>query len=443
VAELLLVGFAYLSLAASNEIQLPEATTASATENLTAAQLFEAADSAVTQGQYETAITLLTALTNDPNDDYRAEARVRLARIHVALGTLRTAATWYQKVLDEKPNSVAARVELARVLAQLGEEGAAERQLRRAAAAPGLPDDVSRALGRIGAGLRSNAPIGGSFQLGIAPDSNINRATNAQQVDIFGLPFALNEDGQAQSGIGVTVNAGGFVRRKFNANSRLVAQVSIDADLYKKSDFNDISVAANIGPEIRGGRSIFRPSVSAGRRWLGANKLYDFYGISTSLQRSISKTSQIRIVTSVTNFDYPTRADLSGPIYSLALAYEREITPRLSSRVGINAARTDANAPSNASNTVGGDITLSRDAGRFTVFSRIGYSYTKGDAPFVAFATNRRDNLYDAEIGLVFRQISALGLSPLIRVKRTENKSPITIFDFKRTRFEFALTRSF
>ncbi len=420
-----------------------EVTNSVTSVDVSAVQLFKIAEKLEANREFDQAIEFLKPLDKDPNAEYRAEARARIARIYIRLNDHRLAARWFQKLLDEKPNAGAIRIELARVLARLGDEDAAGRQLRRAASAPGIPEDVSRALGRIGANIRNNAPFGGSFQLGIAPDSNINRATDAQQVDIFGLPFNLNEDGRAQSGVGLTVNAATFVRQKISSSSRLIAQISVDADLYKRSDFNDINFTVSIGPEILSGKALFRPLAIGGSRWLGNSKLYDFYGLSASVQRALSKTSQITTSGTVFNFDYPTRPDLSGPIYSLGVAYERALSPRLSARLNVAAARIDANAASNASNNIGGDVTVSRDVGRLTLFTKIGYNRIEGDAPFTAFGATRRDNLYDAEAGLVFRQISALGLSPLVRARYTRNQSSLTLFDFERRRFEFALTKTF
>jgi outer membrane protein len=412
-------------------------------EEFTPAQMFNLADDLLAKGESDKAVILLKALVDDGSSEYRAEARVRIARIYEARGELSAAAVWYQRLLDEKPEAAAVRVELAQVLAKLGNEAAAGRQLRLAASVRGLPEDVSRALGRIGANIRSNAPFGGSLQIGIAPDSNISRATNAQQIDVFGLPFTLDDDGRAQSGVGLTVNSSAFVRRKMGADIRLVAQVSVDADLYRKSDFNDIAATTTVGPEIRQGRTIYRPLLLAGQRWFGPDKLYHFYGFATSLQRQVSTTAQLTFTASALKFDYATRSDLSGPIFSAGLAYERAITPRLSTRIGLTAVKTDADAAANSGNTLGADATLSRDAGSFTLFGKMGYSRTNGDAPFVALGGTRHDNLYDVEAGIVFRQISAMGLSPLIRVKHTQNRSNLAIFEFKRNRFEFALTKTF
>jgi outer membrane protein len=410
---------------------------------LTAAQLFAAADSLAKASEFDEAIALLTALTTNPNPEFRAEARVRIARIYIAKGDLRTATLWYQKLLDEKPNAASVRVELANALAQLGDEAAAGRQIRRAAAVPGLPENVLRALGRINANFRNNAPFGGSFQLGIAPDTNINSATNAQQVNIFGLPATLSDDGRSQSGTGATINASIFSRRKIDTDSRLIAQLFVNADLYRQSSFNDINVNASVGVEIKSKNALFRPTVIAGRRFFGQNPLYDLVGISTAIEKPVSSTSQITVTASAFNFKYATRSDLSGPVYSLGLVYDSAITTRLSAQIELTVARTDANDPVNATNIYGSSIVLSRDAGRFTLFGKIGYRKTDGDAPFAVFGAARRDNQLTFEAGMVFRQISFLGLSPLVKVQRTENYSNLIIYDFRRTRFEFSLAKTF
>ena len=44
---------------------------------------------------------------------------------------------------------------------------------------------------------------------GLAPDTNINAATSARQVALFGLPARLSDDARQTSGVGVSANVQG------------------------------------------------------------------------------------------------------------------------------------------------------------------------------------------------------------------------------------------
>ncbi|MGG2319926.1 hypothetical protein, partial [Salmonella enterica] len=84
-----------------------------------------------------------------------------------------------------------ARLELAKVLAAMGREGAARRELR-AAQAGGLPPDVARAVNQFAAALRSTRPFGGSVELGFSPSTNVNRATSSPTLNSVLGPLDLS-----------------------------------------------------------------------------------------------------------------------------------------------------------------------------------------------------------------------------------------------------------
>ena len=53
----------------------------------------------------------------------------------------------------------------------------------------------------------------GTLSLALAPDTDVNTSTSAQTVDIFGLPFQLDDAARAKSGIGVVGTLTGEIQR--------------------------------------------------------------------------------------------------------------------------------------------------------------------------------------------------------------------------------------
>src|SRR5262249_27138482 len=133
------------------------------------------------------------ALARDPDPDLRAEARFRLGMMLATQHRYRAAAIAFRTLLDEKPGANRVRLELARVLALMGDDDAARRQLRQAQSM-GLPPDVAVTVGRFANALRTSRPVGGSIELSLVPDSNINRATKAATVDTVIAPLTLDRD---------------------------------------------------------------------------------------------------------------------------------------------------------------------------------------------------------------------------------------------------------
>src|SRR5690606_8418728 len=96
----------------------------------------------------------------DPNLDIRSEARFRLGMMLADQKRHADAALAFRAILDEQPGAARVRLELARVLAAMGDEGRARQQIRQAQAS-GLPPEVAQVVDRFAAALRSNRRFGG------------------------------------------------------------------------------------------------------------------------------------------------------------------------------------------------------------------------------------------------------------------------------------------
>src|SRR6185295_3325851 len=139
---------------------------------LTAEQMFAAADDLAGQGDLAGAAQLLEALTQDPHPELRAEARFRLAAVREKLGDLKGAAQALRVLLAEQPTANPARLELARILSRLGDEKAANAELAKAEAW-GLPPDVEQNVRRFASTLRTSTKRRGlTVELTAGPDSN-------------------------------------------------------------------------------------------------------------------------------------------------------------------------------------------------------------------------------------------------------------------------------
>src|SRR5687767_1876912 len=80
-------------------------------------------------GRPDQARQLYDALSQDRDGQVRAEARFRMARLLAAEGRKRDAAVLLRRVVGENPQAAPARLELAGLLAQLGHEELALREL--------------------------------------------------------------------------------------------------------------------------------------------------------------------------------------------------------------------------------------------------------------------------------------------------------------------------
>ncbi|SEJ64539.1 hypothetical protein SAMN05518849_11077 [Sphingobium sp. AP50] len=71
-----------------------------------------------------------------------------------------------------------------------------------------------------------------SLSAGLAPDTNINQATAADQVDMFGLPFEIDPSARRRSGVGILINGEVGLRESPSNTAALVGRINGFARIY-------------------------------------------------------------------------------------------------------------------------------------------------------------------------------------------------------------------
>ena len=431
------------ALALAGAVVAPQADCAgqSCVAGLSAKNLFDIAARAEAAGDPDQAQVILTALTRDPRPTYRAEARFRLGKLRERRGDRAGALAEYRRLLDEDPGAQRVRLEVARLLALTGDESGARRELRRASAS-GLPDDVARVVDQFATALRSRRTLGGTIEIALAPDSNINAATRRQTIETVIADLPLDDDARGRSGVGLALSGQGYWRTRLGGQA-LLTRLSGRADLYRDADFRDVSATLAVGPEYQWGRTRLRPAGIASRRYYGGRHYSDSYGTTMNLVAPAGKAGQIEAEVSMLGSRYAINPAQDGTIYDGNIAYDRAFGARLSTRLTARATRQSARDPGYATTAFGGDVLLVRQIGAQTLFGQVGAARIIGDARLSLFPQARRDTRWDATAGLLWRRWKIAGLSPVVRLTRTRNRSSLDIYDFRRTRAEFALSREF
>ncbi len=128
------------------------------------------------------------------------------------------AETLFRRILDRDPRLLRVRLELARTLFMEKKDEQADYHFRLAAGEH-PPRLVIRNILRFREAIRARRAWRFNFEVGLAPDTNINSATDKQTVDIYGLPFQLDPSGRAHLGTGRFV--GGDASFRLNRNGRI------------------------------------------------------------------------------------------------------------------------------------------------------------------------------------------------------------------------------
>lgn len=383
------------------------------------------------------------ALATNPDADLRAEARFRLAlmladRQH----KYREAAAELRRILDEKPGAARVRLELARVAALAGDLGAARRELR-AAQAGGLPPEVERTVRFYAAALQAGKAFGGSVELALAPDSNVNRATRSETLGTVIGNFALDDDARARSGTGLSLKGQGYVRAPLGAKAGILARVDSSAVLYRDSQFNDIILGLQAGPELRSGTD--RISLSAGPTW----RWYGSYPFSTSwsgegaVLHSLGKRAQGRLALGLTRTVNKRNALQTGTTWSLGTSLDRALSARTGIGLALNAARTRARDAGWSDASGGGTLYAFREIGRTTAVITAGYNRLEADARLALFPRRRMDDRLSATAAITWRALQWKGFAPVTRVKWERNRSTLELYAYRRLAAEIGVASAF
>jgi tetratricopeptide (TPR) repeat protein len=418
------------------------ASTEKQTLRADAVTIFRIAEKAKTAGDRQTAEAAYRALMADPSPQIRAEAQFRLARLTASGGRRSEAAILFRQLIDDHPEAQAARLELAGLLFQIGDEDGALRQLR-ALRSGDLPPDVARMVDRYTEALRARKPFGGSFEIGFAPDSNINRATRSDTLGTVLGDFNISDDGKAKSGTGLEMRGQVYRRVGLTDRTNLLARLSGTGDFYKHNDFNQAALDLTVGPEIQFGRTKLSLEAGATQRWFG-NKLYSRQlHAGATVTMPLGPRTLARGSASLSKIDNRFNRLQDGRDTSLQLSAEHALGSRSGIVATLSGDRFSARDPGYSTKSWRIGLQGWRDLGRSTIVAGVQYGHLGADERLLLFPDKREESYRSLSLGVVMRGLSIGQFAPSIRVTRERNRSNIELYDYRRTRTEFAIVRSF
>jgi tetratricopeptide (TPR) repeat protein len=442
VAAALAAGLAS-SVSAQEVARRGQAAARPASVDLSAAQLFAFADAARARQDYATAGNAYRALTQDRDLEIRTEARFRLGMMLADnLKRYADAAIEFRRILDDKPDAARVRLELARMQAMLGNLAAARKELRAAVAA-GLPPAVEQLVRFYSRALNARKPLGGSVELALAPDSNINRATRSDTLGTVIGDFALDEDARAKSGLGLDFQGQGYFRHGIEPGTGLLVRASGSATLYRDTEFNDITVGIQAGPQYNWGGNQLTLSFGPSWRWYGRDPYSMTIGGNVSWQRPVGKRSQLRLDGGIAHVDNKRNALQTADDFTLSASLDRAFSARTGGGVQVYGFREAARDPGYSLASGGASVYLFREMGRTTLVGTLGYSHLEADERLFLYPRRRIEDRYNASLAVTLRALHLGSFAPLVRLKWERNRSSIEIYDYRRVAAEFGVASAF
>lgn len=354
----------------------------------------------------------------------------------------RAAEAAFRRILDHDPRLLRVRLELARTLFMERKDEQADYHFRLAAAEH-PSSQITRNITRFRQAIRARRAWRFNFDVGFAPDSNINSATDRQTLDIYGLSFRLDPNARARSGTGTF--AGGDASIRLNRFGKVPIYLGAYGRWlrYRDHQFDDAYAGIEGGPEFQlaGGR--LRTTATGLMRWYGERRLVASLGAHLDYEKLVGDKWTFGGTLLIRHNDYARRRDVEG--------WDAE-------------ARVSANRPLGATTLAYGYVGAERnwaiDAGQaywrgslgIGILKEIGWGLRPqfaidlarqvGDAPLAPFGKKRRDWRLQGSFSIYKRDWSVGGFAPSLSLTVTRNSSTLSLYHERRIRGEIRLTKA-
>ena len=391
---------------------------------------------------FETGMTMLgSAQTTHPS-----EAAKREALLDASIAAFRA-------ILAEHPDLVRVRLELARAFFLRGNrDGLARRHFERALAA-NPPAPVVANINRHLAEIRARKRWSAHFGIALAPDTNISAASANETVllDFFGqrLPFTLHDGGE-QSGIGLSIRAGGEYQLPLAPNLRLRLGGDIFRREYAGSRFDRMGLGGHVGPRwLINQRTEASLLLTARREWQADRPSSRSLGLRLEASRRLSARASGQLGASWNARRHDMSTHLDGPAKDLFAGLSWVMTPTLQAdiRAGWGSEQPESETLRNQTHwaSLGARTALPRG---FSVSGTLTGRWTDYEGPGqpprnVLDGTPREDVTRSIRLSAHKRDFTIRGFSPQLSVTHERRGSNAQQADYQRTWGELSFVRQF
>ena len=287
---------------------------------LSAVDAVKLAGHLVDNGDYQHAMQILTKMPTGNSLPVEIERWYLMAQIAQRNGDYDNAIKIYQKILDDQPDLVRIRYELALCYMAKKQWYRADYNLRLAMAGNDIPDEIKKRMMYYRYLARKNKNWNVWFNFGAAPDNNINQAVGGNECvkTEYGM-FCRNLQ-EPESAVGYNLTLGGNYQFVLSEKWRWKNEGMLYTNVYDKHDYDDLYLMASTGPRYVWERGDVWLAAVAARRWYGWDNYNWSYGgkLDTNYDwsRRVSSGIQFRVMNN--RYDYEEYGSwLNGQTYSM------------------------------------------------------------------------------------------------------------------------------
>lgn len=367
----------------------------------------------------------------------RAELLAKLGRANEAVALL-------ESHLTQDDQDALARYQLGEIHFLARRDRAASLAYRLALAGRLDPARRSIALARLSE-IEARRDLRLSFSASLAPDSNINGATNATSIELFGLPFTLSDEARRQGGVSSSVGAS--VERRWRLSDRLALSGSGSAFIMDAPGraFDQSQWAVQAGPELRLTEQV-RLDIQARYRRIqfGGAPLEDWTGLETTVEAHGARDLSWDLSAHIDRITSRRGRAFDGLTYGAAIGRTRYLGPSALWRASLAVDAHDLESREVSY------VEARLAAGRLAPlpFSLLVYVEPYVETRRFAsasklFGRRREDRSYGVSARFSRRDLRIWGAFPFAQLTISKATSNVALGSYARQRLEFGFTRDF
>ena len=364
------------------------------------------------------------------------------------LALLDQAIAAFRSILISHPELIRVRLELALAFFMKEQDSLARNHFEQVLGSR-PPVKVANNVRRFLTVMRARKRWTGYFGFSVAPDTNINAASDAAFIYINGLPFRRSTTTTASSDIGVVGWGGAEYQYPLAERWRLRSGIDLNHREYKGKQFDQTYAGVYAGPRWLINRTTEMSLLAtASQRWFGQYSFNYDYGARLEVEHRVFAGLRLTGRALWSDRKYQQNAGLTGQlmVFSLGASYVLFPTVQVNGLFGYSLQesqldRWDSNGywtriGTNLALPWGFTVGLSGEF-RWT-------DYESGWWPFLADnLTPREDQTRILQATLLNRAITVFGFSPQVAFSNQVRESNAQLFDFQRNLVEMRFVRQF
>ncbi|WP_424945887.1 surface lipoprotein assembly modifier [Candidatus Spongiihabitans sp.] len=359
----------------------------------------------------------------------------RAALLSEAIAALRA-------ILIEHPQLMRVRLELARAFFLNGDDDLSRRHFERVLAGD-PPSAVAINGHRFLHALRARRRWSSYLSFGIEQNDNINSGTDAETIELFGLPFVVNEQSRARADTGLSISGGGEYQLPLGEGKRWRFGVDATRTEYDGHEFDETWLSLRSGP-------IWTPSqgnevgaqVFTAQRQVARNRHSKEYGLRFNARHQLTKKFAVNGQASWRKTAYRQAARADDEDANFALGGSYLFTPLLQGdlKMGYSRERVKGGGNRGRNAQLGLSVILPKG---WTLGGNVEWSRRRHEVN-APFSDERQvDRKRALRVFALNRGVTVFGFSPQIIATRERQRSNFALDDYQRDRVDLRFVRQF